>query len=109
MKNRINSVFNLQNLKDFVLDSMEIIMENDKLNIETSGNIILSTPYHYNDLIAKAYTNEIKQIVKNKLSMNSKTINWENINDLSDVDESARFITVSNANYLQDTMRALAT
>ncbi|XP_016657076.1 fatty acid synthase isoform X4 [Acyrthosiphon pisum] len=97
-----------KNLRDFVVDSMDIIMETDKSNLETSGKIILSTPYHYDDLIAKSCTNEIKEIVENKFSMNSKTINWENIKDVSDVDESARFITVSNVNYLQDTMRALA-
>jgi len=45
-------------------------MEIDKLNLETSGKIILSTPYHYDDPVAKACTNEIKEIVENKLSMN---------------------------------------
>lgn len=49
---------------------MHIIMEIDKLNLETSGKIILSTPYHYDDPVAKACTNEIKEIVENKLSMN---------------------------------------
>ncbi|CAI6347084.1 unnamed protein product [Macrosiphum euphorbiae] len=97
-----------KNICEFVQDSIHIIMEIDKLNLETSGKIILSTPYHYDDPVAKACTNEIKEIVENKLSMNSKTINWENIKEESDVDESARFITVSNVNYLQDTTRALA-
>jgi len=45
-------------------------MEMDKFNFETSGKVIFSTPYHYNDPIAKACTNEIKEIVENKLSMN---------------------------------------
>jgi len=49
---------------------MDIIMEIDKLNFETSGRIILSTPYHYDDPVAKACTNEIKEIMENKLSMN---------------------------------------
>jgi len=49
---------------------MDIIMETDKLNFNTSGKIILSTPYHYDDPIAKACTNEIKQIIKNQLSIN---------------------------------------
>jgi len=36
------------------------------------------------------------------------TINWDNIKGESDFDESGRFITVTNVNYLQDTSRALA-
>ncbi|XP_060835401.1 fatty acid synthase-like [Rhopalosiphum padi] len=97
-----------KNISDFVQDSMDIIMEADKLNVNTSGKIILSTPYHYDDPIAKACTNEIKQIIINQLSINSITINWDNIKDVSDFDESGRFITVTNVNYLQDTTRALA-
>ncbi|XP_029343545.1 fatty acid synthase [Acyrthosiphon pisum] len=105
--NKFNNL-KCKNISDFIQDSMDIIMEIDKLNFGTSGKIILSTPYHYDDPVAKSCTNEIKKIVENKLSMNSKTINWENIKDVSDVDESARFITVSNVSYLQDTTRALA-
>ncbi|KAF0755952.1 fatty acid synthase-like isoform X1 [Aphis craccivora] len=97
-----------RNISDFVQDSMDIIMEADTLNFDTSGKIILSTPYHYDDPIAKACTNEIKQIIKNQLSINSMTINWDNIKGESDFDESGRFITVTNVNYLQDTSRALA-
>lgn len=67
---KINLIFNFQNISDFVQDSMDIIMEADTLNFDTSGKIILSTPYHYDDPIAKACTNEIKQIIKNQLSIN---------------------------------------
>jgi len=49
---------------------MEIIMKNDKLNFKTSGKIIFSTPYHYDDPISKACTNKIKEILENKLFMN---------------------------------------
>lgn len=35
-------------------------------------------------------------------------MNWENIMEVSDFDDSGSFITVSNVNYLQDTTRALA-
>lgn len=49
---------------------MDIIIETDKLNFETDGKIILSTPYHYDDPIAKACTNEIKETLENKLCMN---------------------------------------
>lgn len=45
-------------------------MEINELNLETSGKMILSTPYHYNDSVAKACTNEIKDILENKLTMN---------------------------------------
>lgn len=45
-------------------------MEIDKLNFEKGEKIILSTPYHYDDSVAKACTNEIKEIVEHKLSMN---------------------------------------
>jgi len=49
---------------------MDIIMEADKFDFDTNGKIIVSTPYHYDDPIAKACTNEIKQIVENQSSMN---------------------------------------
>jgi len=49
---------------------MDIIIDTDQLNFESGGKIILSTPYHYDDPIAKACTNEIKEILENKLSMN---------------------------------------
>lgn len=52
-------------------------METDQLNIETSGKIILSSPYHYDDPIAKVCTNEIKEIVENKLSMNVSVIYYK--------------------------------
>lgn len=70
MYHKINLMFNFQNISDFVQDSMDIIMEADKLNFDTSGKIILSTPYHYDDPTAKSCTNEIKQIIKNQLSIN---------------------------------------
>jgi len=47
---------------------MDIIMEIDELNLETSGKIILSTPYHYDDPVAKECTNEIQNIVENNLT-----------------------------------------
>lgn len=35
-------------------------------------------------------------------------MSWENVKNVSEADESGRFITVTNVNYLQDTTRALA-
>uniref|UniRef100_A0A2H8TDM0 Fatty acid synthase n=1 Tax=Melanaphis sacchari TaxID=742174 RepID=A0A2H8TDM0_9HEMI len=99
---------NCKDIRDFIRDSMDIIMEPNKLNVDTSGTIILSTPYHYNDPVAKICTNEINQIIENQLSINTITINWDNIRNVSDLDESGMFITVTNVNYLHDTVRALA-
>jgi len=48
---------------------MNIIIEADKLHFETIEEIIFSTPYHYDDPVAKACTNEIKGILENKLHM----------------------------------------
>jgi len=42
----------------------------DTFNFETNGKVIFSSPYHYDDPIVKACTNEINEIVENKLSMN---------------------------------------
>lgn len=45
-------------------------MEADKLNFDTSGKIILSIPYHYDDPIVKSCTQEIKQIIENQCFKN---------------------------------------
>ncbi|XP_026822789.1 fatty acid synthase-like, partial [Rhopalosiphum maidis] len=99
--------FNLsqcKNINHFIYDSMDIITDTfDK----TSEKLILCTPYHFDDLLSKLCTKTIKQIFENQLTMHNETLNWHDIENVPENDESRRFITVTNVNYLQDTTRAL--
>eukprot|EP00102_Acyrthosiphon_pisum_P016442 XP_008187406.1 PREDICTED: fatty acid synthase-like [Acyrthosiphon pisum] len=99
--------FNLsrcKNIDQFIYDSMDIITDNfDK----TSEKLILCTPYHFDDQISKLCTKTIKQIFENQLSMNNEILNWHDVEKQPENDESRKLITVTNVNYLQDTMRAL--
>lgn len=46
-------------------------MEPDKWNLEpTTRKLILCTPYHYDNQLAKSCTKLIKQIVENQLLVN---------------------------------------
>lgn len=56
---------------------MNIILETDKLNLETTGKIILCNPYHYNDSIYESCTEAIKDIVKNQITSNVNITSYE--------------------------------
>lgn len=63
--------FLFQNIDDFVNNSMDVVMEVEKLNLDTTtGKVILCTPYHYGDLLAKECTNVIKKFVEEQLITN---------------------------------------
>lgn len=52
-------------------DSMDIITESDKLNVNsTPGNLILCTSYYFDDPIANECTRSIKQFIENQISIN---------------------------------------
>lgn len=47
--------------------SLDVMMEADRLNFSTeNGKLIVCTPYHYDDLISKTCTKEIKQMIENQ-------------------------------------------
>ncbi|CAH1725990.1 unnamed protein product [Aphis gossypii] len=93
-----------KSINQFIYDSMDIITDNFD---RSSEKVILCTPYHFDDHISKLCTKTIKQILENQLLMNNETLNWYDVKNAPKNDESRRFITVTNVNYLQDTTRAL--
>lgn len=38
----------------------------------------------------------------------SASVDWENVNNITDYGETAKFLTVTNVNYLKDTMKTLS-
>lgn len=64
-----------QTVEEFVRDSMDVITEADRLNVDgATGKLIICTPYHYDDPISKLCTALIKQTVDNELSIDVSII-----------------------------------
>lgn len=67
---------------------MNIILEADKLNLETAGKLILCNPYHYNDSIYKLCTKAINDIVINQISCY-----------VSIISKDSKIVTIKNEYY----------